>query len=86
MRTKTYPPDLIRERIVRLKTELRRMRIELRLAEAEERDRERLFPHECQTGAEVEGAERIRKQQRKSPGANLGENETRHNHAEHTTT
>ena len=64
--------SLIRERIIRLQAELRRARMELRLAEAEERDREKLFPQERQTGAEAEGVERIRKQQRKSPGASLG--------------
>ena len=35
-------PDIIRERILRLQSELRRMRAELRLVEAERRDRERL--------------------------------------------
>lgn len=34
--------DLIRDRIIRVKTELRRLHLELRLSEAERRDRERM--------------------------------------------
>ncbi len=35
-------PDVIKERIIRLRVELRRLQAELRLTEAEKRDRERL--------------------------------------------
>jgi len=42
MRYKPCNPDLIRERIIRIKAELRRLQMELRLAEAERRDRKRL--------------------------------------------
>ena len=35
-------PEVIQERIVRMQAELRRLRMELRLAEAERRDRQRM--------------------------------------------
>jgi hypothetical protein len=36
---RTAPPELIKERIIKIRAELRRLQIELRLAEAERRDR-----------------------------------------------
>jgi hypothetical protein len=44
MKLQTYKPDLIRARIVRVKSELRQLKMILRLSEAEERDRQRLEP------------------------------------------
>ncbi len=37
-------PDIIRDRIIRTQAELRRLKLELRLAEAEARDRAKYFP------------------------------------------
>jgi len=42
MAYKSIKPEVIQERIIRLKSELRRLQVELRLSEAERRDRERL--------------------------------------------
>jgi hypothetical protein len=39
---RTRNPDIIQERILRLRAELRRLKAELRLADADRRDRERL--------------------------------------------
>ena len=77
--------SLIRERIIRLQAELRRARIELRLAEAEERDRERLFPQECRRQA---GAESARRQdaRKKAQAGHLGDCETGDNDHENNTT
>ena len=43
-------PDVIKERIIRLKAELRRLQVDLRLAEAERNDRDKFFPREPQEG------------------------------------
>ncbi len=48
-------PDLIRERIIRMQAELRRLKIELRLAEAEARDRAKYFPDEVKVRRENVG-------------------------------
>lgn len=42
MTYRTHHPDILRELIVRTQSQLRRLKAELRLAEAERRDRERL--------------------------------------------
>ncbi len=42
MRNMTYPPELLRHRIVKVKSQLRWLQAELRKAEAEDRDRERM--------------------------------------------
>lgn len=42
MRNVTYPPELLRHRIVKVKSQLRWLQTELRKAEAEDRDRERM--------------------------------------------
>jgi hypothetical protein len=47
---RTAPPEIIKERIIRTQAELRRLRAELRLAEAERRDRERFTATETQSG------------------------------------
>jgi hypothetical protein len=62
-------PEVIRERIVRAQSELRRLRAELRLVEAEHRDRERLAHPADVTG-----------QKRKGPGGNPGKNMKRKNY------
>ncbi len=41
-------PDVIRLRIIRTQAELRRLKVELRLAEAEARDRAKYFPEEAE--------------------------------------
>ncbi len=41
-------PDIIRERIIRVQAELRRLKVALRLAEAEARDRAKYFPKEAE--------------------------------------
>jgi len=42
MKYKSCKPEVIRERIIRIKSELRQLRVELRLAEAEQKDRDAL--------------------------------------------
>jgi hypothetical protein len=42
MKNRSINPEVIKERIVRTRAELRRLKVELRLAEAEQKDRERL--------------------------------------------
>jgi hypothetical protein len=42
MRNMTYPPELLRHRIAKVKSQLRWLQTELRKAEAEDRDRERM--------------------------------------------
>jgi hypothetical protein len=50
---RTRPPKIIEQRIIRLQAEVRQLRAELRLAEAERRDRERM---EKATAQRQEGA------------------------------
>ncbi len=45
---KTIPPEILKERIIRVQAELRRLKAELRLAEAEVRDRAKYFPNEAE--------------------------------------
>ncbi len=42
MRNTTYPPEALRHRITKVKSQLRWLQAQLRLAEAERRDRERI--------------------------------------------
>ncbi|MBZ5500489.1 MAG: hypothetical protein LAP85_29195 [Acidobacteriia bacterium] len=50
MKFRSCNPDVVKERIIRLKSELRVLQVELRLAEAEARDREKYFPRERKEG------------------------------------
>jgi hypothetical protein len=55
MKDRTYPPELLRHRIVKVKSQLRWLQTELRKAEAEDRDRERMNrkgKHGTKDGAE----------------------------------
>jgi len=42
MRNTTYPPELLQDRIIKVKSQLRWLQAQLRLAEVEHRDRERM--------------------------------------------